>query len=269
MILEPIITKAVISNSVKLIEKKLPLILMGAGLGLTTGSTILAVRATPEATSIIKQIKRTPDLSEKDKNWEIFKRVAPIYVPSVLTGLGGAACIISSYSINMARLAELGAAYAIAQNSISTYRKQLADEYGKEKEQQITEDVKEQVAQRYLEDSAQSMPLPASNETNLRLFKDMLTKQFFWSTSSRIVNTVLDINNRIQYEGHIRYSEYALDVNMEACEATDNHGWLMGDVLTVDISEEEYSTPQGWKYKEVRLDTNPKFQLYLEKGEYL
>ena len=269
MVLEPIITKAVISNSVKLIEKKMPLILMGAGLGLSTGSTILAVKVTPEATAAIKQIKRTPDLMPSERNWEIFKRVVPLYAPAALAAVGGAACVISSYSINVARLAELGAAYAVAQNSLTTYRKELDKRYGKEVEEDITQNVKEQVTERYCEDKTASMPLPASNDSNMRLFKDMLTMQFFWSTSSRIVNTVLDINNRIQYEGHIRYTEYAIDVNMEACDATDNDGWLMGDVLTVEISEDEYTTPQGWKYREVRVDTNPKFKQYLDKGEYM
>lgn len=269
MVLEPIITKAVISNSVKLIEKKMPLILMGAGLGLSTGSTILAVKATPEATAAIKQIKRNPDLTPNERNWEIFKRVVPLYAPAALTAVGGAACIISSYSINVARLAELGVAYAVTQNSLTTYRKELDKRYGKEVEEDITQNVKEQVTERYYEDKTASMPLPASNEPNLRLYKDMLTKQFYWSTESRIINTVLEINHKIQYEGHIRYTDFALDVGMEQCSATDNDGWLMGDVLSVDISEEEYSTPQGWKYKEVYLDTNPRFKEYLDKGEYM
>lgn len=268
-ILEPIIVKAVIANTTKVLEKKAPLILMTVGIVGMSTSTVMAVKVTPQANSMLKQIRRDPELSPRERNKAIFERVVPLYAPAALAAVGGAACVIGSYSINMARLAEIGAAYAIAQNELTSYRKKVEDIYGQEEERKVFEDVDRKEAERYYEDKSSKMPLPASNEQNVRLFKDMLTKQFFWSTSSRIINTVLEINNRIQYEGHIRYSEYAIDVNMESCDATDNHGWLMGDVLSVDISEDEYSTPQGWKYREVRLDTNPKFQLYLERGEYL
>lgn len=268
-ILEPIIVKAVVANTTKVLEKKAPLILMTVGIAGMSASTVMAVKVTPQANSMLKQIRRDPELSPRERNKAIFERVVPLYAPAALAAVGGAACVIGSYSINMARLAEIGAAYALAQNELTSYRKKVEDIYGQEEERKVFEDVDRKEVERYYEDKSSKMPLPASNEQNLRLFKDMYTKDFFWSTQTRIINAFNRICKRIQYEGHISYTEYAQDIGMEAGEATDEAGWLMGDDPVIDISEDEYSTPQGWKYREVRVDRNPRFKEYLERGEYL
>lgn len=269
MLFEPIIAQAVAQNCVKIVTKKAPLILMSIGIGGMGASTVMAVKATPKASAIYKQITRDPELSPRERNKAILERIVPLYAPAAITAVGGATCIVGSYSINMARLAELGALYAVAQNNLTTYRKQVEDIYGKEEELKIHDQVVQKEQQRYLEDSQSERSIPAANEPNLKLFKDMRTKQFFWSTQSRIINTFTDICKRIQCEGHISYTEYAVDVGMEYGEATDDAGWLMGDDPVIDISEEEYSTPQGWKYREVHVDTNPCYVAYLQSNECL
>ena len=265
MVLEPIITKAVISNSVKLIEKKMPLILMGAGLGLSTGSTILAVKATPEATAAIKQIKRTPDLTPSERNWEIFKRVVPLYAPAALAAVGGAACIISSYSINVARLAELGAAYAVAQNSLTTYRKEVEQKYGKEVEKELVEKTVKREEERekeadMVDEFARENTLELDGGDKIILV-DRNTGRPYLTTPEDISDVCLSLQHDMTCgEMSIDYSEFetGLAPTKQPCNFSSDHGWIAGDIIKPWFSD-WYITKKGNKYKEFEIDTNPRF----------
>lgn len=267
--LEPIVAQIVAQNCVKIVTKKAPLILMTVGIGGMGASTVMAVKATPKANAIYKQIMRTPDLPPNERNKEILKRVVPLYAPAALAAVCGATCVVGSYSINMARLAEITAAYALAQNNLTTYRKQVEEKYGKEAEQEVHEESVKKVEERWEKDSNRDLPVPIVNDFNLKLYEDGLTGQRFWSTDKRIINSILRINDRIKSESHIFYSEYGLDVGMLACKAMDVDGWLYGDEIYVDISEDEYVTPKGEKYRTVHIDTNPDFKRYLKEGDYM
>lgn len=263
-ILESLIIQSVAHNCAQIVSKKAPLILMTVGIGGMGASTAMAVSVTPKANAIYKQIMRTPNLTPSERNKEIFKRVVPLYAPAALTAVGGATCIIGSYSINMARLAELGAAYAIAQNNLTSYRREVEEQYGKEAEKEIVERTIKREEERAKEaeavdDFAAECRKSSSGETIILV--DRNTGKQYDTTPEAVSDACLYLQHRMTCgEMLIQYSDFEteLDPDNRPCNFSDNHGWVAGDIIRPSFSD-WYITKKGTRYKEFEIDTNPNF----------
>lgn len=89
--------------------------------------------------------------SEKDaqKDLTIFYaqgalKLAKLYAPAVMVGLGGLACLWGANNILHKRNAALTAAYAVAHKSLADYRGRLVDRFGKDLDRELMYNIKAQ-----------------------------------------------------------------------------------------------------------------------------
>ena len=262
-------------NSSTLVNRKSPLILTGLGIGLGITSTVMAVKATPEANDIYTKIKQS-DLPENEKRKEVIKNVVPLYLPSALTGGLAIASVVGGYKIQADRLTEMTAAYILAAKGLQDYKQTIIDKYG----EIANEEIEKEVAKNNLEKAKEAKNAPDKdddpcyklmNNTPL-LFKDTMTGQRYKTTITNIYNACLDISERLTEEEYVTVAEfyediYASGVNAQA-DSAQITGWLSGDssLLCPRIDDKpEVDELDGKLYYNLRIDTNPLFASYLEE----
>jgi hypothetical protein len=145
-------------------KKNSPSILFGAGVVSMVGSTVLACRATLKLDDTLSEVeydlKMAREMYEvpeeeggyssrelKRKTTYIYFRcvgkVAKLYVPSVVAGGIGIACLTKSHNILQDRNAALTAAYVAVDSAFNRYRARVRAEYGEELDQQFMYETEE------------------------------------------------------------------------------------------------------------------------------
>ena len=243
-------------NSTKLLNRKAPLILTGVGIGLGITSTIMAVKATPEANDIYKKIQDS-DLSEKEKRKEVIKNVVPLYLPSALTGCLAVASVVGGYKIQADRLAEMTAAYILATNSLQDYKQTIIEKFGDEVANDIQKEVVEKEAAR-TPDAAKDIII--ANDDGLEIMQDSISGQYFKNTRDDIWRILTDIGYRLTIEDCIPASEYFYEAGISMNNLGDDVGWMTGD--RPEPKFVEFILPDGRKAVHVSVDTNPAFRGY-------
>lgn len=243
-------------NSTKILNLKAPLILTGVGIGLGITSTVMAVKATPEANDIYNKIQSS-DLPENEKRKEVIKNVVPLYLPSALTGCLAIASVVGGYKIQANRLAEMTAAYLMATNSLQDYRKTILEKFGEETANDIQKEVSEKEAER-TPDAAKDIII--SNDDGLEIMQDSISGQYFKSTRDDVWRVLTDIGYRLTVEDCIAASEYFYEVGISTNSLGDDVGWMTGDRPEPKFID--FILPDGRKAVHVSVDTNPAFRGY-------
>lgn len=243
-------------ESSKIISHKSPLILTCVGIGLGVTSTVMAIKATPEANDIYKKIQDS-DLPENEKRKEVIKNVVPLYFPSALAGGLAIASVVGGYKIQANRLAEMTAAYLIANNSLQDYKKTIVDKFGEE----VATDIQKEVAEKEAEKNPDATKdIIISNDDNLEIMQDSISGQYFKSTRDDIWRVLTDIGYRLTIEDCIAASEYFYEVGISANCLGDDVGWMSGDRPEPKFTD--FILPDGRKAVHVQVDTNPAFRGY-------
>ena len=87
------------------IKRNAPTILSYLGVVGVAATTIMAVKATPKALSLIENAEE--EKGEKLSKWEKINVAGPVYIPSVITGVATVACILGSNVISKRQPATL------------------------------------------------------------------------------------------------------------------------------------------------------------------
>lgn len=118
------------------LRRKSPEILTGVGIGGMITTTVLAVRATPEALRRIEAKKK----EEHHKKLTVLQTVQAAwvcYIPAGVTGTVSVACLIGASAVNGRRNAALATAYSLAENTLRDYRAKVVETIGDKKEEAI------------------------------------------------------------------------------------------------------------------------------------
>ena len=243
-------------NCTSLVRRNSPLILTCVGIGLGVTSTVMAVKATPEAHDIYKKIQNS-DIPEEEKKKEVIKNVVPMYLPSALAGCTAIACVVGGYKIQANRLAEMTAAYLMATNSLQDYKQTILDKFGEETASDIQKEVSEKEAVR-TPDATKDIII--ANDDGLEIMQDSISGQYFKSTRDDIWRVLTDIGYRLTIEDCIPASEYFYEVGISTNNLGDDVGWMTGD--RPEPKFVEFILPDGRKAVHVSVDTNPAFRGY-------
>lgn len=143
--------------------KHSPEILAGVGVVGVIASTVMACKATTKLSYILEESKDqldqiktvavdpayadkySEDDAKKDTTITYVQtgvKVAKLYAPSVILGVGSLGCLLASNNILKKRNAALSAAYMTVDKSFKEYRKRVADRFGEEVEKEIRYNIK-------------------------------------------------------------------------------------------------------------------------------
>lgn len=212
------------------VSKHSPEILTGIGIAGMITTTVLAVKATPKALTLMEKRKR--DLKvEKLTPIETVKTTWKCYIPAAITGTVSIGCLIGASSVNARRNAALATAYKLSETALNEYRDKVVETIGEKKEQTIREKVDK--------DRVEKNPVSKSEviitEKGNTLCYDSISGRYFKSDIEKIKRAVNELNRRMTYDVYVSLSEFYDELDLDHTLLSDDLGWSIDDGL-IDVS---------------------------------
>lgn len=225
----------------KMIIKRSPELLAGAGIACFLASTVSAVIVTPEASKRLEEKKMmfTPvDGKTEDTKLplkETVKTVWKLYLPAGCMAIGGTCFIVSSVSTSNARYMALSSSYELLREAAYTYRDKVVETIGEKKEKKI----REEIAQDKLDKDKISDKAIVITPNGNTLFKDSLTGQFFRYDINQFKNKAYQLADWELSENYVGVPEWLLSLGLNVPDTMMGMGWSTADqgkVVQIDFT---------------------------------
>ena len=209
------------------------------GVGVVS-TTVLAIQATPKALSLIDSAKKKK--GEKLTELEKFKTAAPVYIPTVLSGVATLGCIFGANILNKRYQSSLISAYALLDNSYKDFRAKVVDLYGDDANNEINESI------------AKDKYEKTDVDENEVLFYDAFSKRYFTSSLVTVSRAEYYINRDINMRGWAELNEFYEYLDIDPIEGGDALGWSEGGNLArywqgwVDFNHSRKVMDDGTEY---------------------
>ena len=215
-----------INDSKKFLGKHSPEILTGIGITGMITSTVLAVKATPKALTLIDRKKKELQVDELTA-LEMVKTVWKPYLPSTGLIISSTACIILASRVNYKRNAALATAYSISERTLLRYRDKVIDTLGETKERKIRDEIAQDDLKGNKVNDSQVI-ITANGNT---LFKDVMSGRFFKSDIDTIKRIINELNRKLVYENYISLNEFYGEIGLEDVKNGSLVGWNVNSGL--------------------------------------
>lgn len=228
----------VLLNKSKLyLKRSSPTILTCVGTIGVVATSVLAVKATPKAITLIEQAEVEKSLSLGQNNESVNRQLTTLevvratwqcYIPTALVGLSTISCIFGANLLNKRNQASLVSAYTLLNQSYQQYRRSANIVYGDDADSKI----KTQMAKdTYV--SADGYSLYSTDmdpESEQILCYDLFSKRYFNSTMAAVLNAQYHINRNLCLRGNTTVNEFYEFLGIDDIDCGDEIGWSM-DVL--------------------------------------
>lgn len=199
-----------------------PEILTGIGIAGMITATIMAVRATPKALTLIGE--QEVDKDRKLSKPEIVKTAWTCYIPSAIVGSMSIACLVGSTSVNLRRNATLAAAYSCAESALHEYQGKVVEAIGEKKEQTIRDEVAKERIKKHPVSECQVL-YTGHGDT---LCYDVWCSRYFKSDIEVIRRAVHSLNDRLRMDNYISLNEFYDAIGLEEAKVGEILGWNIG-----------------------------------------
>lgn len=255
------------------ITRHSPEILTGIGIAGMITTTVLAVKATPKALSLIE--KKKEELNDEQINTSLNKgsdlrncneitklgfrdTVATTwkcYVPAAVTATMSVACLIGASSVHVKRNAVLATAYRLSETALTEYREKVIETIGEKKEEAIRDKVnKERIEKNPV--SSHEIFLTEKGNT---LCYDHTTDRYFKSDIDKINKAVNEMNARILHEGYVSLNDFYSELGLHHTSLGDKMGWN-SDMGLISISFSAQVADDGNPCLVLDYDKAPKYE---------
>lgn len=199
-------------------KRNTPTILTCLGAVGVVATTIMAVKETPKALSLLEAAKE--EKGEVLTKFEKFKIAGPVYLPSVITGTATIACIFGSNIMSKNQQATLMSAYALLDNSYKEYKKKTEELYGEEAGQQIRGEI---AKDKYVGDVVLS-------DDDKELFYDFYSGRYFESTKEAVLRAEYETNRSMFVNYSVGLNEFYDLLGLETRPEYEMLGWTCGQI---------------------------------------
>lgn len=197
--------------------KHSPEILTGIGIAGMISTTVMAVKATPKALSLIEE-------NEKDdlEPIEVVKITWKCYIPAAITGSLSIACLIGASSVNLRRNAALATAYTLSETTLRDYQKKVIETIGEKKEQSVRDAVaKEKVEQTPVH--TKEVIITGRGDS---LCYDSVSGRYFKSDMETIKKAENELDARLRNEMYVSLNEFYYEIGLEPLRVIgEDLGW--------------------------------------------
>ena len=171
----------------KAVSRKSPEILTALGISGFVTTVVRACRATPRAATIHESYEweiEKGNLEPKEAVLEEAKKIAPLYVPAVISGGASIACILGAHHIQTSRTAAIATAYSLTERTLKTYQDKVIEKLGEDGHEELMQLVSDKLADEDVpfEDGYSYAPDPSGKT----LCYDRVTGRYFRSTPEAI-----------------------------------------------------------------------------------
>lgn len=247
-------------NSIRRVTvKHSPEILTGLGIAGMITTTILAVKATPKAMTLIEEAKNNQKKDELTAV-ETVKAAWKPYIPAVVTGVVSAGCLVGSTSVSARRNAALATAYQLSTTALSEYKEKVVETIGEKKEKTVREAI--------AKDKVEKNPV-SKNEVLVTGYGDSLiydphSARYFHSTIDKVKSAQLELNSRMVdgMEMYISLNEFYDEIGLPRTVFGNDLGWRTDKRIDVSFASQiaddgrpclvmEYHTPPFYGYSDL------------------
>lgn len=209
------------------VKRNASTILTGLGSIGVIATSVMAVKATPKALSLINEAKE--DKGEELTKLETVKVAWKPYIPAVLIGTATLTCIIGSNVLNKKKQASIISAYALLDQSYKEYQNKVKDIYGEEAHQEIVNTIAlEKAEDVYIHSECLCNSCDLSVEehsSKLRLFYDEYSNRFFESTIEQVMAAEYHLNRNYILRGFTVLNELYEFLGLEPTDYGSVMGW--------------------------------------------
>lgn len=211
-----------------------PEIFTGLGIVGMATTTVMAVRATPKALSLMEEeqdrrlrrlkhdenVVSFPHLEPLSKK-EIFVLVWRCYLPSIITGTLSVVCLIGANSINTRRNAALATAYTLSESALKVYKDKVIETIGEKKEQTIHDAIaKDKIEQNPV--NTKEIIITCNGNT---LCYDALSGRYFKSDIEKLKQAVNELNRQMLDETYISLNDVYYGFGLDNIKLGEDIGW--------------------------------------------
>lgn len=205
-------------------KKHSPEILTGVGIAGMLTTTVLAVKATPEAMRRIEKKKRNEDhktltaVQTVQASWKC-------YIPAAVTGVMSTACLIGASTLNGRRNAALATAYSLSETALHEYRDKVVETIGEKKEEAIRESIDKDRVER----NPPSQEILMAEGCGKTLCYDATFGRYFYSDVETLRHAANKLNRQmnVMSEPYVSLNEFYMEINLPTVDAGDALGWNM------------------------------------------
>lgn len=218
-------------KSAKIVFNKYsPDILTGIGLGGMVATTIMAVKATPKALSLIEQAgyqKGSDENPLDDMEYtpltkrEMVKVAWKPYIPAVITGILSISCIIGARNMSIKRNAALATAYTLSETALREYTDKVIETIGEKKEKEVKDLV---VKDKVLNNPMKNNEVIITDKGNTLCY-DMISGRYFKSDIDRIKKAVNVLNHQMLRDGYVSLNDFYYEIGLHNTKMGDDLGW--------------------------------------------
>lgn len=223
-----------------------PTILFGLGIVGVVSSTVLACRATLKVDEVLEDGQRQLQKIRDAANVEGYEddhqkrdmtivyvqttmKVARLYAPSVILGIGGIACLGGAHRILTQRNAALVAAYSAVERAFGEYRHRVVDKYGEQQDLEFrygSEQV--ELVQKETGKKVKITRVASGDPSGYARFFDKTCS--YWSKDAdvnymRVRNQQRYANELLKIRGHLFLNEVYDMFGMDRTQAGSIVGW--------------------------------------------
>lgn len=207
-------------NVRKVMKKHSPEILTGIGIAGMITTTVIAVRATPKALTLINE-KKEQQNTDKLTTVETVKTVWHCYIPSAISITVSILCLIGASSVNLRRNAALATAYTLSESALKEYTDKVIDTIGEKKEQAVRDSV--------AKDKIDKNPV-SKNEVIITNKGDMLcydaiSGRYYKSDIDKIKKAENELNKRMINEMSVSLNDFYYEIGLDGIGIGDSIGW--------------------------------------------
>ena len=247
-----------------------PEILTGIGIAGMITTTVIAVKSTPKALSLIdKELKRqNKELAdEAERNGEVgfdeISKLKPIdvlkvtwkcYIPTVTIGAASIACLIGASSVHSKRNAILATAYKLSETAFSEYKEKVIETIGEKKEEVI----RDKVHKERMEKDPVSKNEVFISDSGDTLCYDYNTGRYFKSDIEKIRRAVNTLNKKMLLDGYVSLNEFYEEIGIARTSTGDRLGWNTDSDL-LDLNFSSQLTEDGKPCLVIDFKVEPKY----------
>lgn len=239
----------------KTLVKRSPEIAVGIGIAGMLTTTVLAVKATPKALSLVEEektrINEAIHRRAMEKNEEPFEieKLTPVetvkvawkcYIPAAVTGAMSIACLIGASSVNARRNAAIATAYAMSETALREYKDKVVETIGEKKEREV----RDSIAKEKIEKNPVSQNKVIITENGETLCYDAISGRYFKSDIEKVKRGLNEVNKRLLDDSYVSLNDFYDAIDLEVTKIGYDIGWNISQGL-IDLDFSSQLTDDG------------------------
>lgn len=214
------------NHILRTLKRKSPEILTGVGIGGMVTTTVLAVKATPEAMRRI-EAKKKEERHKKLTAAQTVQAAWKCYIPAGMTATVSVACLIGASTLSGKRNAALATAASLTETSLREYRGKVIETIGEKKESSILDAIDhDRVEKNPPPTSTNELPV-VEGPVGRTLCYDGMFGRYFYSDVETLKRAENKLNRQMatMTEPYISLNEFYMEIGLTTVDIGEELGW--------------------------------------------